>query len=99
MGTIVRRPQFLEDLRNIWQFIARDSESRADGFVLELEKRYRLLADNPGIGVPRLPRYPTMRIFSYRSYLIVYDALPDGTGIELVRLLHAARDYHRHFDD
>ncbi|WP_162939567.1 type II toxin-antitoxin system RelE/ParE family toxin [Neorhizobium sp. NCHU2750] len=37
MGTVLRRPEFLRDLRSIWQFIASDSETRADGFVLELE--------------------------------------------------------------
>lgn len=99
MNTILRRPQFLEDLRDAWFFIAKDSEVNADRFLLELERRYTLLANNPSIGPTRFPKYPTMRLFSYRSYLIIYDPLPDNTGIELIRLLHAARDYHRYFDD
>lgn len=99
MSTILRRPQFLRDLRAAWLFIAKDSEVNADRFLIELEKRYMLLADNPSVGARRFPKYPTMRLFSYRSYLIIYDPLPDNTGIELIRLLHAARDYHRYFDD
>lgn len=99
MSTILRRPQFVRDLRAAWLFIAKDSEVNADRFLIELEKRYTLLADNPSVGARRFPKYPTMRLFSYRSYLIIYDPLPDNIGIELIRLLHAARDYHRYFDD
>jgi toxin ParE1/3/4 len=99
MSTILRRPQFVEDIRDIWHFIARDNHAQADRFVLELEKRYTLLADNPALGAARFPKHPTIRIFPFRSYLIIYDPLPDQAGIELIRLLHAARDYHRYFDD
>ncbi|WP_313195035.1 type II toxin-antitoxin system RelE/ParE family toxin [Shinella zoogloeoides] len=99
MGRIFRRPQFLEDLRTVWDFIARDSEDRADAFVFELERRYRMLSDNPLVGPQRFPRYPDMRMFPFRRYIILYAALADGTGIELIRLLNAARYYHRYFDD
>lgn len=46
-----------------------------------------MLADNPSLGAKRFPKYPTMRIFSYCNYLIIYTPLPDGAGIELIRLL------------
>lgn len=99
MGRILRRPQFVEDLRAVWNLIAQDSEDRADAFVLELERRYRLLADNPHLGPQRFPRYPGMRLLAFRRYIIIYTPLADGSGIELVRLLNAARDYRRYFDD
>ncbi|MBW9087519.1 type II toxin-antitoxin system RelE/ParE family toxin [Rhizobium wenxiniae] len=99
MATLLRRPQFVEDLREVWRFIARDDETQADKFVFELEKRYRMLAENPALGTARFPKYPAMRIFPYRSYLIIYTPLQDQAGIELIRLLHSARDYHRYFDD
>jgi len=99
VGLIIRRPQFIEDLRNVWDFIARDSERHADAFVLELEKRYLMLSEKPFLGVQRFPNYPGMRMFPFCKYIIIYDPLPDGSGIELIRLLHAARDYHRYFDD
>jgi toxin ParE1/3/4 len=99
LGRILRRPQFIEDLRAVWDFIVRDSEERADAFILELERHYRLLSDNPGLGPQRFPRYPEMRLLPFRRYIIIYAALVDGSGIELVRLLNAARDYHRYFDD
>lgn len=99
MVTLLRRPQFVEDLRGIWRFIARDDETQADRFVRELEKRYRMLAENPALGAARFPKHPSMRIFPYRRYLIIYAPLPDRAGIELIRLLHTAMDYRRYFDD
>lgn len=38
-------------------------------------------------------------MFQYRDDIIIYDPLPDGAGLELIRILNAARDYHRYFDD
>ena len=97
MGRILRRPQFVEDLRTVWDFIARDSMDRADAFVFDLEQRYHMLSNNTKLGQRRFQRYPDMRIFPFRRYIIICAALADG--IELIRLLNAARDYHRYFDD
>ncbi|WP_439627585.1 type II toxin-antitoxin system RelE/ParE family toxin [Shinella sp.] len=99
MARILRRPQFVEDLYTVWEFIARDTEERADAFIRELEQRYHMLSDNPHLGPQRFPKYPDMRMFPFRRYIIIYSGLADGSGIELVRLLNAARDYHRYFDD
>jgi hypothetical protein len=39
-------------------------------------------------------------MFQYRDYIIIIDdPMPDGAGVELIRILNAARDYHRYFDD
>lgn len=99
MGRILRRPHFVKDIHAVWDFIARDSEERADAFLQELEGCYRLLSDTPQLGPKRFPKYPEMRLFPFRRYIIIYAPLADGSGIELVRLLNAARDYHRYFDD
>ena len=98
-GRIERRPQFVEDIRGVWEFIARDSFERADAFIVELERRYEALATSPFLGVSRFPNYPTLRIFPFRSYIIIYEPLSSADGIELIRLLHAARDYRRFFED
>ena len=99
MGIIRRRPAFVSDLRDVWKFIARDSEENADRFIRELNARFVMLSDNPGLGANRFPNYPAFRLFVFRNYLIVYEPIADGSGIELIRFLHAARDYHRFFED
>ncbi|WP_377288778.1 type II toxin-antitoxin system RelE/ParE family toxin [Rhizobium sp. SG2393] len=47
----------------------------------------------------RLGNDPDIRLFSFRRYLIIYRPIETGDGIELIRLLHAARDYPSFFDD
>lgn len=96
---ILRRPLFIEDLHAIWAYIASDNEPAADQLLRELGERYQMLAERPQLGVQRFPRYPSFRLFPFRRYLIIYRPLDTGDGIELIRLLHTARDYRRFFDD
>ena len=99
MGEIRRRPQFIEDIADIWTFIAQDSESRANHFIRQLEEKYQILSDAPLIGVAKLPDMPTVRLFPYRRYVIVYKPLRDGTGIELIRLFHGAQNWQQRLSD
>lgn len=98
-GTIRRRRLFLLDALDAWNFIAKDSESRADDFALKLEDRAQIFADNPFLGVARFPKLPNVRLFTFRQYIVIYEPISDGSGIDLVRLIHAARDYQRFFED
>jgi plasmid stabilization system protein ParE len=45
------------------------------------------------MGTASLPGYPDVRIFPAGNYLIIYRPLPDGGGIELIRIYHRARDW------
>jgi hypothetical protein len=49
-----------------------------------------LLADHPGLGPARPDIAPDLRYFPVRRYLILYRQITDG--IELVRVVHGARD-------
>lgn len=73
--------------------------SRSDAFILELERRYQIFAETRFSAYSAFPKYPSIRMFQYRDDIIIYDPLPDGAGLELIRILNAARDYHRYFDD
>lgn len=99
MSLILRRPLFIEDLHAIWTYIASDNQAAAERLVRELEERYQILPERPLLGVQRFPRYPGIRLFPFRRYLIIYQPLDTADGIELIRLLHAARDYRKYFDD
>jgi toxin ParE1/3/4 len=53
-------------------------------------RRFDLLADNPGMGLARDDLRPGLRRFTHARYLIYYR--PIRGGIEVVRLVHGARD-------
>ena len=82
------------DLEEIGNFIAEDNPARADGFILELidrcyglasySTRYPVVTARGGLEIRRCP---------YRNYLIFYSV--GGESLEIVRILHGARDYMR----
>ncbi len=90
MGTVTKRPLALADLAEIWSFIADDSPAQAERFLLRLEEQLKLLAGQPKMGRPCDELMPNMRRFPFARYVVFYFALPNG--IELVRVLHSARD-------
>jgi len=97
MATILRRPQFIDDAYEIWSYVAQENILRADQIISDLEQCYQVPAESPHIGVKRLPNYPKFRIFPFGKYIIIYSPSDDGSGIELIRLIHSARDYHHFF--
>lgn len=90
MPRILRRPLALQDLDQIWDYIAQDNPKAADDFIDTLEEKCRLLAEHPKIGASCETLYPSMRFLPVEKYLIFYFPLDDG--IEIVRVLHGARD-------
>lgn len=50
MLAIIKRPQALSDLAEIWDYIADNSEMRADSFVATIDTKLQTLARQPGIG-------------------------------------------------
>jgi plasmid stabilization system protein ParE len=53
MPKIIVAPLAQADIDEIWNHIARESIPNADRFVHGIERRFALLADNPGLGVAR----------------------------------------------
>ena len=43
MAVIIKRPRALSDLAEIWDYIADDSEARADAFVATIDAKQRRL--------------------------------------------------------
>lgn len=82
------------ELEAIGNFIAVDNPTRADSFVLELLDHCQKLAEQP-------LRYPLisgleqlgLRRCPYKAYLILYAV--DDDVIEIVHILHGARDIDR----
>jgi len=93
MPFIVQRPQAITDLAEIWDFIADDSEGRADTFIDLLDRKIHTLARRPNIGRAR----EELRSFPVGRYIIFYRAI--SKGIEIVRVLHGARDLETLFHE
>jgi toxin ParE1/3/4 len=81
------------DLVEIGNFIARDNPTTAARFVEEVEEHCQLLAAHPLLGRARDELVPGLRSLPFGRYVIFYRALDDG--VEIVRVLHGARDLRR----
>ena len=96
MPSIVIRPQATADLAEIWAYIAEDSTREADAFAARVHREFRLLARQPMIGRERPELLADLRSFPVGRYIIFY--LPRSRGIEVVRVIHGARDLELFFE-
>ncbi|AGA27526.1 type II toxin-antitoxin system RelE/ParE family toxin [Singulisphaera acidiphila] len=101
--TILKTPLARIDLAACWGYIAERNPEAAHRFRLAAEATFAALARMPNIGAPYQVRNPRLqglrctRVRRFRSYLIFYRPI-DG-GIDVIRVLHAARDVAALFDE
>lgn len=96
MPSVVIRPQALADLAEMWAYIAEDSAREADAFAARIHGEFRMLARQPRMGRERPELLAGLRSFPVGRYVVFY--LPRSRGIEVVRVLHGARDLKLFFD-
>ena len=97
MARVLCRPRAAEDIAAVWDFIANDNPDAADHWVDQLDTQLRLLATQPLMGRARDELAPGIRSFPFGRYLVFY--LPIGDGIDVVRVLHGARDVDTAFGE
>lgn len=98
MATILIRPRAKADLIEIWDYIADDSEMQADAFIDGIDRKFEMLAKRSKVGRPREELYSGLKSFPVGRYMIFFFQFLDG--IEIVRVLHSARDFASEmFDD
>lgn len=91
MRPFVLTPMAQRDVNDIWDYTANDSIEAADRFLDALESAMMKIAKNPGVGHWREELADKRHRFSLvYSYLIVYR--DEIRPIQIVRVLHAARD-------
>lgn len=78
------------DLEEIWLYIGRDNPEIADTFVSSILSRFAKLVAWPQIGRHRKELSAGLRSSSIGRYVVFYRQISDG--IEIVRVLHGARD-------
>ena len=89
--TILWTEPSLDDLRAIRDYIARDSETYAASFVESILLAVEQLNELPRLGrsVPEADA-PDIRELLFRSYRIIYQALPDA--IHILAVIHGYRN-------
>lgn len=91
MPKVIFTPLAREDFLQIWGYIAVQSdEETADSFITRLAEKCESIATSPLGYRMRDELLPGLRSFPYRTYMIFY--VPVANGIEVIRVLHAARD-------
>jgi toxin ParE1/3/4 len=95
MARILRRPRAASDIAEIWDYIAEDSLAQADAWVDRLDATLSTLANYPLMGRVREELSPGLRSLPFGRYVIFYQPLTDG--IDVIRVLHAARDINTVF--
>lgn len=87
-------PEAIVDLENVGDHIALDNPRRAVTFIQELRDKCLSLADMP-YAFPVVPRYERFGIRHrvYGNYQIFYRVVESDERIDIVHILHSARNY------
>ncbi len=95
MARLVILPAARADLIEIGDFIALDNPGRAASFVAEIEARMRAVAAQPRSFPARDELHEGLRAARHGRYLIFF--VETGDAVQVVRVLHGARDLPRLF--
>lgn len=90
MPPIIYSADAQADLREIWDYIAEHSQFQADRLVLRFRSKLEYLAKWKTIGRPRPEIATGCRSYPYGNYCFYFR--PTEAGIEVIRILHSARD-------
>ncbi len=95
-------PQARDDIIEGALYIAGDNPAAAERFLAAVERTFKTLADAPQIGAtrafvnPQLQGIRMLPVSGFRNHLVFYR--PAGTAVEIIRVLHAARNIKRLFE-
>ncbi len=95
MGLVRRTELSKLDYHRIHDYIAADNELAADKLLETLDEKVALLSDMPGAGGARPDLGKNVRTWAVGNYLLLYR--PIEGGIELLRVIHGARQVRRVF--
>lgn len=94
---LTRRSQTYDDIVEIATYIGTDAPSVADRFYDAVENTLKTLCTVPKIGSQRLSKdgkeFRIWFVTDFPNILILYKEYPDE--IEILRVIHSARDYSR----
>ena len=91
MSQFVLHPGAVQDLNEIWEYVASDSPDAADQFVEEIYQTIQSLVPFPFVGHsrPDLTNRP-LRFHVVRDYIIAYA--PEEKPLLVIAVLHGRRN-------
>jgi len=93
---VFKLPGAFRDLFDICEYIAQDNPDAARRFLVAAEREFSRIAEAPAIGSPFQSENPKLRslrsrrVRGFHNYLVFYRFT--DTEVEVVRVLHGARD-------
>jgi toxin ParE1/3/4 len=96
MARVVRSNRAQHDLEDILDYLDRQGGDAADRFAAKLDEACELHAMRPQIGAKAEEYAPNLRHFTVWNYAIFYRPAVDG--IEIIRIIHGARDIPKLFE-
>ena len=83
------------DLDGIYEYsILNFGAKQAQDYLLGLQGRFQVLAENSMLGRSAAEVEPDLRRFNHRSHVVFYRA--QDQGVLIVRVLHESQDFERH---
>lgn len=104
MAEFVLSPDAENDLDEIHARISLDNPKAANQVLDAAYLSFQELARTPGLGRPRtfaqseLCGLRSWHVGRFKNYLIFYRPLSHERGVEIIRVLHAARDFEAIFE-
>lgn len=92
MSRVRRHPRAVEDLLELWTYIAQDDPDAADRMLDRIAAKLDLVAQRPLMGRARPELGESMRSVIAGNVVLFY--WPHSDGIALVRALSRYRDLH-----
>jgi toxin ParE1/3/4 len=92
MGKVIWSPEALEDVKSIYDFIAKDSADRAALFIERIIESTDCLQNFPNTGriIKEIGRKECREVI-YGSYRIMYEI--KGDEVRIAGIVHSARDW------
>ncbi|WP_169978082.1 type II toxin-antitoxin system RelE/ParE family toxin [Tautonia rosea] len=92
MPRVIRSRQAQEDLEGIFDDLDTQGSQLADRFAEMLDEGCERYANHPLMGASAEEFAQNLRHFTVWKYVVFYRPTADGDGIEIIRILHGARD-------
>jgi toxin ParE1/3/4 len=84
-----------QDLEDIWVYLGERNSIASDLQIAKILDRFPMLAKFPTMGVSQERWLEGLRSFPVKPYIVFYILIPDG--IEILRIIHQARDIEDYF--